>query len=123
MNSIHTVRPLLDRNARQNNKYFLRHPPTYITSTNISQGFPIAILNDCLLPAMSLDWAATWVPLLWSEPFEEPFPFPVAMGSAERGPNDVRSLSEALLWPAAASFRWSEPFDDPPARFFPPLKN
>lgn len=77
-----------------------------MTSTNISHGFPIAILNDCLLPAMSLDWAAaTCVPLLWSEPLELPLPFPLATGKAERGPRDVRSLSEALLWPAAASFR------------------
>lgn len=93
-----------------------------MTSTNISQGFPIAILNDCLLPAMSLAWCA--VPPLLSEPFDEPLPLPVppptwtgpvaATVGPDLGPSDVRSLSEALLWPAAASFSWSEPFDEPP---------
>lgn len=88
----------------------------YMTSTNISHGFPIAILKDCLLPAISLDCdpaVITWVPLLCSEPFELPLPFPdgciIILGPA----NEVRSLSEALLCPAAASFKWSEP-EEPP---------
>lgn len=89
----------------------------YMTSTNISHGLPIAILKDCLLPAMSLAFAATWVPLLWSEPPEDPLPLPVGSGTADRGPSEVRSLSDALLW-WPASFIGSEPLDEPPEKQF-----